>query len=189
MRCVMSEFNFSSEVHKLLDSTKRDNPELSESIRIKHAWNATVDQRIANHVTAVFIVPNTHASEVIVYVDDAIWATELGMQTEILRLNLNQHLNQSSDFPTENYEQVEKLTFKPSKEKYISKERRLSTKEILEEEDRIYKEAQPEALSDDELSDLNQMFAQIDNDEIREIAYAAAKANLELKKGIDKIGA
>lgn len=184
----MDEFNFSSEVNRILGSMKRDNPELSDSMRIKHAWNAVVDPRIANHVTAVFVVPNTGASEVIIYVDDAIWATELGLQSEILRLNLNMRLKEQST--TSNYkEQVEKLSFKVSKEKYIARERRLSTRELMNEEDKKYKEAQPVSLSDDEMTDLNQAFAQIDNDPIREIAYAAAKANLEWKKGIEKLGA
>lgn len=184
----MAEFNFSSEADKILGSMKRDNPDLSDSMRVKHAWNAVVDPRIANHVTAVFVVPNTNASEVIIYVDDAIWATELGLQSELLKLNLNMRLKELST--ASNYkEQVEKLSFKVSKEKYIARERRLSTKDMLDEEEKKYKDAQPMSLSEEEMTDLNQAFAQIDNDSIREIAYAAAKANLEWKKGIEKLGA
>lgn len=184
----MAEFNFGSEADKYIGSMRRDNPELSESVRVKQAWNATVDQHITNHVTAVFVVPNTNASEVIVYVDDAIWATELGMQSEMLRLNLNVYINQHGGSPRATAEQVEKLSFKVSKDKYIAKERRLTTRELMEEEERRYKDVKPVALSEEELNDLNQSFAKIDNDKIRDIAYAAAKANLEWKKGIEECG-
>lgn len=188
----MAGFEFGSQVNEIVDSLRRNNPELSESARVKHAWNATADQRIAEHVTAVFVVPNTNASEVIVYVDDGIWATELNMQSELMRLNLNMYLNENqgySQIRAQNGEQVTKLAFKVSKDKYISKERRMSTGQLLNEEEEKYKRAQPVELSDEEISDLNQAFAAIDNDSLRDIAYAAAKANLEWKKGIEKLGA
>lgn len=186
----MSEFSFGSEVNQILNSVRRDNPELSEGMRVKRAWNAAVDQRIANHVTAVFIVPNTNASEVIVYVDDSMWAAELNMQVELLRLNLNMQLN--NDELSNSHrgpEQVEKLSFKVSKEKYISKEHNTNARERENREQQRYKNAQPIELTDEEFSDLGAAFSQIDNDAIREIAFTAAKANLEWKKGIEKLGA
>lgn len=181
-----------SEINQIVSSLQRDNPELSLSARIKRAWNTSIDSRIAEHVTAVFVVPDTGASEVIVYVDNPIWTTELGMQVELLRSNLNLELNKN-DQPIpgieHKLEQVEKLTFKLSKEEYIPRERKITTLQQMQEEEKPYKEAQPVSLDDDELTSLNIAFSNIDDDELRETIYAAAKANLEWQKGIDKIGA
>lgn len=188
----MTGYDVGAEIRGVVDSLQRDNPDLSATARVKRAWNLSVDKRIAEHVTAVFVVPNTAASEVIIYVDSSIWATELNMQTELLRLNLNIELNKDENVTpgvVRKAEQVEKLTFKVSKEKYITRERRLTTLQLLEAEEEEYRNASPVALDDDELSGLEEVLAHIDNDKLRDAAYAAAKANLEWQKGIEKIGA
>lgn len=185
-------FDIGSEINQLVNSLQRNNPELSLSARIKSAWNTSVDSRIAEHVTAVFVVPNTGASEVIIYVDNPIWTTELGMQSELLRGKLNIELNKNyQPIPGVEYkpEQVEKLTFKLSKEEYVPREKKLTTLQSMEEDIAPYKNAQPIELNEDETASLNIAFSNIENDELRETIYAAAKANLEWQKGIDKIGA
>ena len=188
--CVMMGYDIGAEIQGVVSSLQRNNPDLSATARVKRAWNLSVDKRIAEHVTAVFIVPNTAASEVIIYVDNSIWATELNMQSELLRLNLNIELNKDIDANVaRKAEQVEKLTFKVSKEQYVARERRLTTLQLLEAEDENYRKAQPVALDDDELANLEEAVAHIENDQLRDTAYAAAKANLEWQKGIEKIGA
>lgn len=188
----MTSFDFGSQAQQIVNSYRRDNPELSASARVKRAWNASADPRVAEHVTAVFIVPNTNASEVIIYVDDAIWASEFNLQSEVLRLKLNMQIN--SDHAAQQgepriAEQVEKLAFKVSKDKYIAKERKITTRQVLDEEEAPYKNAAPIELSDDEQSQLFIALEGIENDALRDIAYAAAKANLEWQKGIEKLGA
>lgn len=186
--CVMTGYDIGSEIEGVVRSLQRDNPDLSATARVKRAWNLSVDKRIAEHVTAVFVVPNTAASEVIVYVDSSIWATELNMQSELLRLNLNIELNKDADEPSNvmrKAEQVEKLTFKVSKEQYAARERRLTTLQLLEAEDEDYRKAQPVALDEEELSGLEEALSHIENDQLRDTAYAAAKANLEWQKGVD----
>ena len=88
------------------------------------------DKGIAKHVTGVFVVPDTAASEVVVYVDSSIMATELSMQSELLRLNLNIELNKD-ETPTRGMErkaeQVEKRTFRVSRDSYVARERKLTT--------------------------------------------------------------
>lgn len=188
--CVMADYNVASEIRELVDSLQRNNPDLSEGARIKRAWNASVDERISRHVTAVFVVPNTAASEVIVYVDTPAWAADLSMQSELLRLKLNMALVTDESLPAHverKAEQVEKLSFKVSKEKYVSRERRLTTSQMLREEDERYQSAQPVSLTEDELSGLQQAASLIENDNLRDIAYAAAKASMEWQKGVDKL--
>lgn len=184
----MTGYDIGSEIEGVVRSLQRDNPDLSATARVKRAWNLSVDKRIAEHVTAVFVVPNTAASEVIVYVDSSIWATELNMQSELLRLNLNIEFNKDADEPSNvmrKAEQVEKLTFKVSKEQYAARERRLTTLQLLEAEDEDYRKAQPVALDEEELSGLEEALSHIENDQLRDTAYAAAKANLEWQKGVD----
>ena len=186
--CVMTGYDIGSEVEGVVRSLQRNNPDLSATARVKRAWNLSVDKRIAEHVTAVFVVPNTAASEIIVYVDSSIWATELNMQSELLRLNLNIELNKDADEPSNvmrKAEQVEKLTFKVSKEQYAARDRRLTTLQLLEAEDEDYRKAQPVALDEEELSGLEEALSHIENDQLRDTAYAAAKANLEWQKGVD----
>lgn len=186
--CVMTGYDIGSEIEGVVRSLQRNNPDLSATARVKRAWNLSVDKRISEHVTAVFVVPNTAASEVIVYVDSSIWATELNMQSELLRLNLNIELNKDADEPSNvmrKAEQVEKLTFKVSKEQYAARERRLTTLQLLEAEDEDYRKAQPVALDEEELSGLEEALSHIENDQLRDTAYAAAKANLEWQKGVD----
>ena len=184
----MTGYDIGSEIEGVVRSLQRDNPDLSATARVKRAWNLSVDKRIAEHVTAVFVVPNTAASEVIVYVDSSIWATELNMQSELLRLNLNIELNKDADEPSNvmrKAEQVEKLTFKVSKEQYVARDRRLTTLQLLEAEDEDYRKAQPVALDEEELSGLEEALSHIENYQLRDTAYAAAKANLEWQKGVD----
>lgn len=184
----MTGYDIGSEIEGVVRSLQRDNPDLSATARVKRAWNLSVDKRIAEHVTAVFVVPNTAASEVIVYVDSSIWATELNMQSELLRLNLNIELNKDADEPSNvmrKAEQVEKLTFKVSREQYAARDRRLTTLQLLETEDEDYRKAQPVALDEEELSGLEEALSHIENDQLRDTAYAAAKANLEWQKGVD----
>lgn len=184
----MTGYDIGSEIEGVVRSLKRNNPDLSATARVKRAWNLSVDKRIAEHVTAVFVVPNTAASEIIVYVDSSIWATELNMQSELLRLNLNIELNKDADEPSNvmrKAEQVEKLTFKVSKEQYAARDRRLTTLQLLEAEDEDYRKAQPVALDEEELSGLEEALSHIENDQLRDTAYAAAKANLEWQKGVD----
>ncbi len=186
--CVMTGYDIGSEIEGVVRSLQRNNPDLSATARVKRAWNLSVDKRIAEHVTAVFVVPNTAASEIIVYVDSSIWATELNMQSELLRLNLNIELNKDADEPSNvmrKAEQVEKLTFKVSKEQYAARNRRLTTLQLLEAEDEDYRKAQPVALDEEELSGLEEALSHIENDQLRDTAYAAAKANLEWQKGVD----
>lgn len=186
--CVMTGYDIGSEIEGVVRSLQRNNPDLSATARVKRAWNLSVDKRIAEHVTAVFVVPNTAASEIIVYVDSSIWATELNMQSELLRLNLNIELNKDADEPSNvmrKAEQVEKLTFKVSKEQYAARDRRFTTLQLLEAEDEDYRKAQPVALDEEELSGLEEALSHIENDQLRDTAYAAAKANLEWQKGVD----
>ena len=178
----MTGYNVGDEIRGVVNSLQRDNPDLSATARVKRAWNTSVDKGIAKHVTGVFVVPDTAASEVVVYVDSSIMATELSMQSELLRLNLNETPTRGMERKAE---QVEKLTFRVSRDSYVARERKLTTMQLLEEEEENYRKAQPMALDDDEISGLEEALSHVENDQLRDIAYAAAKANLEWQKGVD----
>ena len=176
----MDGYDVASEIKGLVESLERSNPSLSATARVKQAWNASVDDRIKKHVVAVFVVPNTDNSEIIIYVDTSIWAAELSMQEELFKLKLNTKLQK---------EQIEKIKCVVSKEKYTNRRRRMTTIEELREEESSYKNVAPVELDEDELAGIQEAAAQIEDDRIRNAAYAAAKANLEWQKGLEKIGA
>lgn len=69
-------------------------------------------------------------------------------------------------------EQVEKLTFKVSREQYAARERRLTTLQLLEAEDEDYRKAQPVALDEEELSGLEEALSHHREDQLRDTAYA-----------------
>lgn len=181
----MDGLNVGSEVRNLVNRLERDNPDIALSAHVKSAWNEAVDATISRHVTAVFVVPHTQASEVIVYVDSPIRAADLNMQSEILRMKLNIALGQGKRRAEGNadLEQVKKLKFVASKEKYLKKSRRMTTFEALEEQQREEEAVEPVALTDDELSQLVASVATIEDERLRLAAYDAAKANLEWQKG------
>ncbi len=181
----MDGLNVGSEVRNLMNRLERDNPDIALSAHVKSAWNEAVDATISQHVTAVFVVPHTQASEVIVYVDSPIRAADLNMQSEILRMKLNIALGQGKRRAEGNadLEQVKKLKFVASKEKYLKKSRRMTTFEALEEQQREEEAVEPVALTDDELSQLVASVATIEDERLRLAAYDAAKANLEWQKG------
>lgn len=183
----MGSYNLASEIRGIIDGLERDNPDLSATERVKRAWNRCIDQRIRDHVTAVFVVPNTAASEVVVYVDDSIWATELNMKVELLRLDLNVELQKSATATERRGEQVESLKFKVSSNAYIAKKNRQSDFDRFEEEERNYQNIQPIALSDEEMSSIQEAASMMENDNLRDIAYAAAKASLEWQKGLERL--
>lgn len=181
----MGGFNVGNEVRNLVNQMERDNPDISMSAHVKSAWNRAVGPDVAQHVTAVFVVPHTQAQEVIVYVDSPIRAADLNMQSEILRMKLNIELgNSAPDAKRCMYpEQVKKLKFVASKEKYIKRARRMTTFEALEEQEKQEKDIESVPLTEDELAELAASVASIEDERLRVAAYDAAKANLEWQKG------
>lgn len=187
----MEGHDVGSEIQGMINSLERDNPDLSAVARVKKAWEVSVDKRVREHVTGIFVVPNTEASEVVVYVDSSIRAADLNVQVELFRLNLNIELGKER-FGTrspQNAEQIKSLKFVVSKKAYISKQLRTSTRQQLEEEEQRYRNVQPVALNDDEISGLQEAASLMENEKLRDVVYNAAKANLEWQKGLEKIGA
>ena len=176
----MDGHNLSTEIKGFVEDLERSNPDLSASARVKRAWNKVVDERVSTHVNAVFVVPNTSASEVIIYVDSAIWAAELSMQEELLKLKMNMELKA---------EQIMHLKFLVSKEQYSSGLKKKNTFDQLDEEEKRLKSVQPVELNEEELAPIQEAAAHIEDDRVRNAVYAAAKASLEWQKGLEKVGA
>lgn len=186
----MGGFNVGNEVRNLVNQMERDNPDISMSAHVKSAWNRAATPDVAQHVTAVFVVPHTQGQEVIIYVDSPIRAADLNMQSEILRMKLNIELGNSAPDAKRHMcpEQVKRLKFVASKEKYIKRARRMTTLEAFEEQEREEKGIEPVPLADDELADLAASVASIEDERLRVAAYGAAKANLEWQKGQQAAG-
>ena len=97
-----------NEVSKIFENIQRINPNLMDTVRIQQAWYKCVEPAVARHTCAVFVVPNTNCSEVIIYVDNSLWTTELNMRSEVLRIDLNVKLKELEiDFINQNSEGTE----------------------------------------------------------------------------------
>lgn len=190
----MDNFDLGSEVQKLVSKLQGQDPARLASARVKTAWNRAVPASIAKHVTGVFVVPETQAQEVIVYVDSQLVATDLTMQADPLRMALNVEINKMRGAAYEQalargatlaeVEQVKTLRFRVSRERYISKDRRETTFDVLDAEQAKYASVEPVALDEQELNDLREAVSRIEDDRLRKAAYGAAVANLEWQKGL-----
>ena len=67
----------------ILDAVERRDPEMVASARNSQAWRTAADNTQIEHTDAVYTVPGTQGSEVVVSVDSNIWAAELGLQAEL----------------------------------------------------------------------------------------------------------
>lgn len=189
----MTGLDMGNEIAAAIGRIERSNPALSESARVKAAWNRVADSRVRPHVTAVYVVPGTSAREVIVYTDSPIWASELGMQSELMRLKLNVELASAAERrgeePSADGEgQVRKLRFVASKDRYLAKERRESTYDQLAADDRQLGSVEPRPLSPRELTGLETAAAGIEDETLRRAALLAAKASLEWRHGLEDAG-
>lgn len=189
--------NIGSEVRRLIANAEATNPDAVEAARIHAAWRVCMEPAVLKHTTGLFVVPGTGAGEVVVYVDSSLWTQELSLQGELLRLKLNLELQRGRPLPERDEggqeglfelahapEQVRSLRFEVSKERYRPQEHVTSTAEQLREQTRGW-EVEPIALSAEELAQIACSVSGIADDELRERAFAAARANLELQKGIE----
>lgn len=188
----MSDKNFlQNEISNIFEKIQSKNPNLLETMRIQKAWYSSVETDIAHHTQAVFVVPNKKCSEVIVYVDNPIWTTELNMRAEVLRMNLNVALKKLDDSPVmqdesvmfnfEDIEIVKKLQFKTSKNGY---------KKQTVPQDNTYKffqsegkeKLQPIPLNGNEEQIIQEQLKDIENVELKESIYQAIKSQVEWEK-------
>ena len=171
---------------------QRKNPNLMDTMRIQQAWYKSVDESIAQHTCAVFVVPNTNCSEVIIYADNAIWTAELNMRKEILRMNLNIKLkeieqnernffDENAMLQVEDIEVVKKLSIKTSKENY-----KKQPKEKYKENDFLNtkkkERIQTIPLTEEEENNIKKQLENIDNEELKNAMFNAMRAQIELEK-------
>lgn len=182
----MDGVNLGREAMGFVGALERKNPDLSAAARVRAAWRNVSSARVREHVTGVFVVPNTGASEAIVYTDTPMWAGELNMQVELMRLKLNMELARMNG--DGGAEQVRKLKFEASRQKYLAKDRRETTYEQLEEEDAELKRVEPVPIPAGEDAALRAAASGISDERLREAAYGAAKASLEWHRGLESAG-
>ena len=169
-------------IGSMLDEVRDRQPEMVLSARNLSAWQQIADPAQLAHTDAVYTVPDTHGSQVVVYVDANIWATELGLQSEFLRLKMNMALCAEKGGCAD-AEPVKRLRFAASKEKYRGKRAcDVSVAQQLLDEDMRFS-GDPVALSDDEEAVLAEQVSGIEDPKIRRAALDAMRASAELRKG------
>lgn len=184
----MSGARIGGEIAGLVGGLEGKNPDLAAAGRVKAAWNRIADSRVRPHVVAVYVVPGTGAAEVVVYTDTPLWASELSMQSELMRLKLNVELARMGAAGAGGEGQVAKIRFSPSKEKYLARDRRLSTHDELAAADSALAGVEPEPLTEAEDAALREASSRIEDGRLREAAYGAAKSSLEWHRGLERAG-
>lgn len=186
--------DFGAEIRKLVQRVQTNNPDIIAATRVRKAWESTADARALEHTDTVYVVPGSMGEEVVVYVDSQLWAVDLNLQSELLRLRINlaiQGMFEAEGFGSrtpsdgvlfeyEQNEYVKSLKFVPSKEKY-TKRFRQDEEENLEEIGRV--DVEPVGLSDEELAALYIRVSHIQDDQLRQKAFDAARASMEVAKG------
>lgn len=181
--------NIQNALKGMLNAIERDNPDLVASARVTQAWDMAASDAQRSHVDAVYTVPGTNAAKVVVYVDSGIWATELELQKEMVRYKMNLALQQilqeeGINDPRADQERIKNLRFAVSKERYRSKRPEdVSVEEQLDTEDMRY-QAEPVPLTAQEEEALRREVACIEDPALREAAFNAMRADIELKKGM-----
>ncbi len=178
------------EISSIFQNIERKNPNLINTSKVQQAWYESVEESIANHTVAVFVVPNTNCSEVIIYTENSIWTAELNMRSEILRMNLNiklkemeqgkeRKINENAIFQIDDIEVVKKITFKTSKEKYIKQKPEREDSFLLKENS---KKIKPIPLTSDEEQELKNQLNKIEDIKLKNSMFNAMKAQKELEK-------
>ncbi len=183
-------FDVGSQIRELVNELEAADPDAGMAALVKSAWAAAVDPRVQQHVTGVYVIPDSGARAVIVYVDSPLWSTELNMQRELLRLKLNMKINELRGIdPSEQdssvvVEQILKLKITVSKRQYARREVRMTTYDLLQEGDRQLEEIDPVPLEADEEQVLKSTVDRVENPDLAKIAYEAAKSSIEWQKGL-----
>lgn len=176
-------------VRELLESIERRDPEVVASARNSRAWAQAADEAQRSHTCAVYTVPGTGGAEVVVYVDSNIWATELSLQGELLRLKMNIALRDAAEHagtfdPQADNERVKKLRFATSRERYRSaRPEDTSTAQQLLDEGMHY-DVEPLPLTHEEEVQLAAQAAAIENPQVRKAALEAMRTDAMLKKAL-----
>lgn len=183
-----SGINIQDALKGILSNIEEANPDMVASARVSQAWKMCSSDTQRAHVDAVYTVPGTGASKVVIYVDSGIWATELNLQVEMIKLRMNlalqEILKEEGIFkPDDDQERIKSLRFAVSKDKYRGKRPcDVSTENQLDCEG-MRVQTDPVSLSQAEEEQLQKDVACIEDPALRRAAYDAMKADMELKKG------
>jgi len=137
--------------------------------RAAQAWHRIAGPSVCAHTTGAHV----REGEMVVFVDSALWATELSALSEHYRTSINQELGQDL---------VKSVRFTVSKR--VASERRME--ETLERSDAHLTEdkVDPVKLSERELAQVEASAAAIPDEELRRAVLRATIADLQWKKGL-----
>lgn len=166
----------------MLGQAKARQPEMVLAARNNDAWTRVADPAALAHTDAVYTVSDTDGAKVVVYVDSNVWATELNLQSELLRLKMNMSIADAG-YARGDAEPIKQLRFAPGKDKYRGK-RACDvpvSQQLLDEGMRF--EGDPVELTQQEEDELAAQVASIEDSKLRRAALDAMRASARLRKG------
>ncbi len=137
---------------------------------VRTMWADVVDPIFLPHTNAVFIKRKSDIKQLIVYVDESIYAAELNARCELIKLRLLQRYGEDID------------EFKI----LISRGAYKKNHPFIQEESptTCTEQAQPIPLNDQQKASLSTALARVNNPELRQRLARAAQADIEWKNGI-----
>jgi len=140
-----------------------------KQVLVHKAWSAVAGPSVLEHTTGAHL----RASELIVYVDSPLWATELSALAEHYRQAVNTELGEDL---------VTGVRFSVSKK--VEESARLVRVEAEDTSEKVSAQVPSIPLSAQERAQVEASAAVIEDEQLREAVIRATVADLEWKKGI-----
>jgi len=159
-----------SSLDSLMVRLDRKNQGAYQQVRIAQAWAAVAGESVTAHTCQAHL----RDGQLVVFVDSALWATELSALSEPYRIRLNEELGQ---------ELVTSVRFTVSR--HVNDHRRFEAQQREVEEFYQPDQTQPVPLSQSELDQVTASAEAIEDERLREAVLRATITDLEWKKGIE----
>lgn len=139
-----------------------------ESLRLQRAWEKIAPEESLLHSDNIVYKNNTKASSVLVFVDSSQWAAELSLQSEILRILLNNELGKQ-------IEEIKFLVSRKTAEKIDFKRKRKEQPPYIEDIKSI-------PLTEQEKQKIWKDVKKISNEKLRNKLFQTIIKDMEWKK-------
>jgi hypothetical protein len=156
-------------LNSLARKLNRQGGQALKQVAVHEAWTTIAGPSVLNHTTGAHL----RGRELVVYVDSALWATELTALSEKYREALNQELGENA---------VTSVRFTVSRR--VEESARIARAEAYTEQPSSNPDPPSVPLTPEERAQVEASTAVIPDKELREAVTRATIADLEWKKGI-----
>ncbi len=162
----------SVDISKVLNEIGKEDPQAysaKRAAKVKEMWSACVEEMILEHTNSIYILKKEGLKQLIVYVDESIYAAELNARRELIKLKLLQEFN----------EQIDDFKILISRGNY-------KKNYPFRKEESLNGSYPSVPLDEEEMKEVEETVSGVENEELREKLKKAMVADLEWKKGLKR---